>query len=174
MPTQDDIERAKTRREQRKAAREAAVEKAHAQEAAISDNVAKAKEEAKNPTKPAPRPVRKTRKEQVREARAAAEKKAAEQEQRVVGSRVDTEPYKVRSYVNPPLHVLNQMSQDAEIPIRREAREIANAAGKAAFDVALGKTALHRGPRRIAKVAKAQAALSQKQQQDDQNEQNKG
>lgn len=134
MPTADQIKSAANRREQRKLARESAVEEAHRQTATLSETLAANKNA---PAKPAPAP-RMSAKERRAAERKAAEEQALRDTQVTTHKDVDHTPF-LRSRAPVPLHVLNAASRQGRMTVKDDAREIATAAGKAAFEVAVGK-----------------------------------
>lgn len=119
-----------SRREARKAHRAANQVKADTQDVILS-------EKSKEPVKPVVRAPAKPRKEQIAEQRAAVEAKVEEQDH-VVAVPVTVDLSRYRG-VNPPLNVLNAMSREAGKRVRNEAREVAGAAGKAAFNMLIGR-----------------------------------
>jgi hypothetical protein len=153
-----------SRRDARKAAREKAAVLADQQDAELSDKIVeqrKAKPKAEKPKKP--------QKEQIAEDRAKAAQQADEQERAVT-----SKPPKVDDYLLPtdeegnpspvqrvrgkiPLAVLNEISRRQGLIIKSDAREIANAAGRAAYDVARGKREARKGPSKFQRMMDAQS-----------------
>src|SRR5690606_10623815 len=157
----------RNRREARKAARNQAAINADEQEAQLSDKIAEQRS-AKVKTKPAA--PKKPQKEQIAEERAAAKQQADEQEAAVTGGKPNVDSYfepsdedkaageayvpKIRGKV--PLSVLNEISRRQGLIIKSDAREIANAAGRAAYDVARGKREARKGPSKFQRMMDAQ------------------
>lgn len=154
MPNQNDINKARERRERRKAAREAAVEQAHVQEQNLTETLEKAKAAA--PRKAAPR---KPPKEQRAEERAAAEAEATKQEQTI---KVDESEVVVSRIQDRPLtlHELNKLARQQTRHFRLGARTVARAAGKAAYNAAMSGEAPHLGPSKHQRIYNAQTALA--------------
>lgn len=140
MPSQEDIAKAKERRERRKLAREAAVEKAHAQEQDFSETVAKSK--ASPPRVAAPqKPSRERRAEERKEA----ERKADQQEREM---KVDDTVPSPRAFLSrqPTLHELNKLARAQTKHFKSGARVVAKAAGRAAYNAAMSGEAPHLQP----------------------------
>lgn len=173
MPNADDLKRRAQAREMRKANREKAVETAHAE---AQQQVAKQQENqtarkpqaiATNET-PKPAPKRQSRTETVK-----AEKKAHEAEARKDASNlpsgvdVESELEKWDGLGAPPLHVLNAIASKIDTSIRDEGKEIATAAGKAAYETYVGKLGgkRNRYGRMRAQVAAGEVLQQQRQQQ---------
>lgn len=154
MPNQNDILKAKERRELRKKAREAAVEQAHAQEQNFSDLAAKSK--AAPPRQQAPR---KPAKEIRAEERKAAEQEADKQERDM---KVDTSEVNLRVLTSrqPTLHELNKLARQQTRHFKHGARIVAKAAGKAAYSAAMSGEVPHLNPTKHQRVFNAQAALA--------------
>lgn len=147
MPTEQQLMDAASRRQARRAAREQNTEKAQAEQhelAIKSQEIAEAKAEGtfEPPVKPM---AKKTRAQQLAAQREAA-KKQADEDSRLVPAKVELEgklaAYRERGEV-PPLHMLNALAAEHDHAVRDEARQIANAAGKAAFDLAVGRRGRH-------------------------------
>lgn len=153
MPNQSDILKAKERRERRKLAREAAVEQAHAQDQKLSETI------AANKDKPKPAAVKPSTKEIRAAEREAAEKEANRQEREMV---VRDEVIRPVQYAHrqPTLHELNQFARQQLLPIRKGARNVARAAGKAAYTAAMSGEAPHLGPSKHQRMFDAQDALA--------------
>lgn len=157
----EQLKNSSNRRAARKAARDNAALKADQQEQSLSEKLAKDAEAAtkKAAAVKAPEP-QKSKREKRAEAIAAAERQADAQEAAVVGKEVDTAPYLgegLQRGVKPPLHVLNALANKQSEVVRNDARLIANAAGRAAYDVARGKREA-KGPSRFQKMMDAQEA----------------
>lgn len=149
-----------TQKRQSARARRAAAKAAATQQADKDATLKKAevlaaqKDKPKKPAAPKPRRVARE------EARKAAEAQAEQDAHLKV---VDTEVSLVKGST-PSLHDLNRMAKRANREIRDTARDAANAAGKAAFDVLRGKqpgTTADALVRRHRTVGKAQASLVQ-------------
>lgn len=140
MPSATEMMKASEKREARRKARQANADKAQieAQElAAKSEQQAEARRSADaESVKPAakPKPTAATRKAA---ARKAAEEQA-EKDVRQTAEAPDIKTYLARGET-PPLHVLNALAKNADAGVRDEARVVANAAGKAAFDQLVGR-----------------------------------
>lgn len=146
MPTEKQLLDAKAKREARAAARAGHAEDALRQQHALalqSEEQAVAKREGTftPPVKPA---ANITRAASIKAKRRAAEVQAAK-DATLVPEEVEVEKFLgENAYGNtPPLHVLNAIASKADAAIRDEARQIANAAGKAAFDLAVGRRGRH-------------------------------
>lgn len=141
MPNNEQIRKAAERREARKLAQENAKVTADAQDQAMPAIL-------KTPS--APKPPQPSR-----AAMKAAKRKQAEEQAdkdvRVVAKPTDIEAAltAARQGGALSLHAMNQLAQQGDAELRDEARAIADAAGKAAFQVATGKIAerRHRGDR---------------------------
>lgn len=104
----------------------------------------------------AAKPVPMTRKER----KLQAKKQAEEQAQRdAIRMSRNTSFEVLEQYVGkpgevPPLHIQNALQAAAALDMKDEARDVANAAGKAAYDVVLGKTPRnqHTRQKRIAQM----------------------
>lgn len=171
MPNADDLKRRAQARELRKANREKAVETAHAE---AQQQVAKQQENqtARKPqataTNEAPKPVAKrpSRTEAVK-----AEKKAHEVEARKDATKlpsavdVEGELEKWDGMGTPPLHILNAIASKIDTSIRDEGKEIATAAGRAAYETYVGKLGgkRNRYGRMRAQIAAGEAARQQQQ-----------
>lgn len=154
MPNQNDILKAKERRELRKKAREAAVEQAHEQEQNFSDTAAKSK--AAPPRVQAPRkPSKEVRAEERKAAEAEADRQ--EREMKVDNSVVDPRDFARRP---PTLHELNKLARQQSRSIRNGARIVAKAAGKAAYSAAMSGEVPHLNPSKHQRVFNAQQALA--------------
>lgn len=167
MPNQQDMARANARRAARKAQREQNVERAHEQERVNSTTVKEQRvKQAANPKQAAS--ARKVSvREQTAARRAQAEAKADAQDKTLKAPPVDTRPYFAAGVV-PPLHVLNAISREGAGPINEHARNIANAAGKAAYGVAVGQKPQRSGQSdKMSRVVKAQTARQTAQKQKD-------
>jgi len=150
MPTPEQLQQAKERRERRRLDRDAAVEKAHSQ-------IASMPEEMKKP-KPAAKP-RKPRRVEIAEQREAHTERAQAQLREIKVTEPDVDAYLgTRRTGQVPLNVLNALANRNRQLVRDDAREIANAAGKAAFSAALGRKPSQRDPHK--KVRDAQSALA--------------
>lgn len=140
MPSQEDIAKAKERRERRKLAREAAVEKAHAQEQDFSETVAKSKA-----SPPLVAASKKSSREQRAEERRDAERKADQQEREM---KVDDTVPSPRVFLSrpPTLHELNKLARAQTQSFKSGARVVAKAAGKAAYSAAMSGEVPHLRP----------------------------
>ena len=101
-------------------------------------------------------------KAEVKRAKKEAAEKQAEIDVRVVPQAPDVEAGLAagRQGGQIPLHVMNQMAKAASRSLRDEARDIADAAGKAAFQVATGKIAMRRARGdRFSRMRDAQEAM---------------
>lgn len=169
MVDQAKITAARKQREERIAAREANVakSKAEAQELAVlSEQQAAAKKAGEPVPSAAPKPQQVkplSKKERQALDQARAEKQAEEDVKRVVDNiDIKAEMARAAQEGRPlPLHVLNAMAKEADRSIKDEAKEIANAAGKAAYAVAAGKQ--HRLTRsgRISRLLKSGMKLDE-------------
>jgi hypothetical protein len=117
------------------------------------------RKQAENPVQ-TPKVARQTRKEQ-----AIAEQKRAEVQADIDAHKLPPAPeeiaesYKLVPGEVPPLAVLNARAKLTAAATRDAAREIANAAGKAAFETAQGR--ISRGPhKRYEKLRDAEARLA--------------
>lgn len=157
MPNMDQLKEATKRREARKAAREAAVETAHQQLESLSDTAAASKEQLASAER---KPVR-PRKEQLAEQRAAVEATVREQNRTMTTSKPDVSKFLGRRAPGRvPLHILNAAAQQTASASHDRARDIANAAGKAAFGVAIGKADPTKAQDKHARMAAAQAQMA--------------
>lgn len=160
MPTEAQIKAATSRRLKRKEAREQAVETAREEDQNFSDILAEGRSK-KAETKPEPKL---SRKEKIAAQRRAAEKEAHEQDKNLRTPTPDIDKAlqaNVRTGENVPLHVLNALASKHANEIKDEAREIANAAGKAAFATATGIREQKRRPSRHTNMRDAQARAEQ-------------
>jgi hypothetical protein len=160
----EQLKNSRTRREARKAARDKIAVEADQQEQTLSERLAEDKEGAAKKAASVKAPVQnKSKRERRADANAAAGVQADEQEAAIVGKEVETAPYLgegLRRGSTPPLHVLNELSRKQTQVVRNDARLIANAAGRAAYDVARGKREAKKGPSRFQKMMNAQDAKS--------------
>ncbi len=151
MPSKESMERAAARR-QAKAAQKSTTEELLAAE---TQELAKATEKQRadrdsGKTANAKTPSEGKAKAASRADRRAAQKAAANR-QAEADVRVVPEPVKadtIADYLSrgetPPLHVLNAMAKATNKGLDQEAREMANAIGKVAYDQAKGKVARNR------------------------------
>lgn len=153
MPSQEDIAKAAERRELRKLAREANIEQAYAQEAQLSDVVAKAKAAPAKAPKPA-RPVKEVR----AELRKQNEQEADQQERDIAPPEGEVEVAKFNGRV-PTLQELNRLARQQTRSFKIGARTVARAAGKAAYDTAM-RDVPHLGPKRHKRARDAQDAMA--------------
>lgn len=162
-------EQAKTRRAARKAAREVNVEKAFEQERQLTSNI----NELKRLDADKPKPAEKMpQRERVKKERVVAEERAAEQERHLTSRQSENVETNLEVYVNSrenvPLHVLNQIAREQNEQRASFAKDVATAAGKAAFGAA-GGIEQRRGPSvttRFNRVRDAQAARAAMQKQE--------
>lgn len=176
MPSNEDLQNRARARELRKENRQKAVEMAHAEAQQASEtqseNQAARKTEpvASNLTpKPKPKPV--SRAETVRKEKAAHEVQARKDIEAVPAQvDVDSEFEKWDGRGAPPLHVLNALANKTDSEIRDEGKEIATAAGKAAYEVYTGKLAgkRNRYSRMRAQIAAGEAARAADQRKNEQ------
>lgn len=156
MPDMEQVKAASARREARKAAREAAVEQAHQQLETLPETVEASKAKAAE----APVAPRRPRKEVLAEQRAAVEATVREQNRTLLVKKPDVKAYMAKRHAGRiPLHVLNAAAHDVSASSRDRARDIANAAGKAAFGVAMGKLDPTKAQDKHARMAAAQAQM---------------
>lgn len=155
MPSQEDIAKAAERRELRKLAREANIEQAHAQEAQLSDVVAKAKAKAAPAKAPKPaRPVKEVR----AELRKQNEQEADQQERDIAPPEGEVDVSKLNGRV-PTLHELNRLARQQTRSFKIGARSVARAAGKAAYDTAMREVP-HLAPKRHKRARDADSAMA--------------
>lgn len=157
MPNTEQIRKAQERREARKNAQLAAIDAANEQDANLSETI---KASQKAATKAPPRKT--VSRAELRKAKQAAAEKQADADVRVVAKPSDIEAALEigRQGGEIPLHVMNQMAKVASHELRDEARDIADAAGKAAFQVATGKIASRRTRgNRFSRMRDAQALM---------------
>ena len=174
MPNTDDLKARAQARELRKQKRAAAVEQAHAQDQGASAkqqaNEA-AREKAKaiemerlSAGKPAPaKPAKPKRSDVTRAAKAQHEVEAAKDARRVPEPvDVNAEFDKWSGQGTPPLHVLNALASNIDAEARDAGKDIAQAAGKAAYETYVGKIAggRNRHARMRAQIAAGEAKLA--------------
>jgi hypothetical protein len=173
MPDPNAVHDAQSRREARHAARAAektgqnrVADQQDQDIAALSElqSLANRVNSAKT-AKPAP----KTRSERKEQARKAAEAQA-EADVRVEPKQYEDIAGEIAKYRDrgeqPPLHLLNLQAKANSTAIKDEAREIANAAGRAAFAEAVGRRperSRHTRFRRMTEAAKAAQAAAPKE-----------
>lgn len=169
MPSNDDLQNRQRARELRKAGRQTAIETAHA-EAQTASETQQVNQEARRDDvvatniapKPAAAKAKVTRAATVRVEKAVHEEAARrDAELRPAEVDVDAEFDKWDGRGAPPLHVLNALAAKTDGEIRDEGREIASAAGKAAYEVYTGKLAGKRSrhSRMRAQIAAGQAQV---------------
>lgn len=151
MPTQEQIEAQQAKRAEREAARSDAEGKEAAKQAARDKADAEARElaeksEAQTAMKaagklktPPPLGTTKSAKAKRRYAEKEAARQQAEEDARKLPEEVDTSLAAYGDGGKIPLNVLNAIASKADTAIKDEAREIAQAAGMAAYDAAAGK-----------------------------------
>lgn len=175
MPDPNAVHDAQSRREARHAARAAektdqtkVADQQDQDIAALSElqSLANRVNSAKT-AKPAPKP--KTRSERKEQARKAAEAQA-EADVRVEPKQYEDIAAEIAKYRDRgdqvPLHLLNLQAKANSLAIKDEAREIANAAGRAAFAEAVGRRperSRHTRFRRMTEAAKAAQAAAPKE-----------
>lgn len=158
MPNVDDLKTRQAARQLRKEQREVHVVKAHDQDAKLSDiqagnqqrtaiasEAAAATKERNDasidkgivpePAKRKPTRTETTRVQKIKHAR------EAERDARNIPAEldVDKELEKWNGEGSPPLHILNAVAEQADKRIRDEGRDIAQAAGKGAYEAYVGK-----------------------------------
>lgn len=127
MPDPTKMISAMERREARKAAATAAVQKSQTEEATLSEKLA----EVKKAAPAAPKAPMMTKNERKRAAREAASAQATAEEQRFVRDIKFDRP--VPGSTGTPLAQLNAEARATHAGLVEEARDIANALGKAAY-----------------------------------------
>jgi hypothetical protein len=128
MPDPTKMISAMERREARKAAATAAVQKSRDEEAALSEKLAEVKKAAPI----APKTPTLTKNERKRVAREAAAAQATAEEQRIVSNVKFDRP--APGSTNMSLAQLNAEARATHAGLAEEARDIANALGKAAYN----------------------------------------
>lgn len=185
MPNADDMKLRQDARQRRKEQRDGHVVKAHEQDARLSDIQAGNQQrtaianEAAASTKerhdasidkgivPEAAKRKPTRTETTRVAK-VKHARQAEVDARVIPKEldVDKELAKWSGEGSPPLHVLNAVAEQADKRIRDEGRDIAQAAGKGAYEAYVGKVAgkrsRHAHMRAQVAAGEAQIALRKK------------
>jgi hypothetical protein len=176
MPNTDDLKARAAARELRKQKREAAVVAAHDQDVAGSakqqeNEVVREKAKAAeldrlSSGRPAPaKPAKPKRADVTRAAKAAHERDAAVDARRVPDPvDVGAEFEKWSGQGTPPLHVLNALASSIDAEARDAGKDIAQAAGKAAYETYVGKIAGNRNrhARMRAQIAAGEAKLATK------------
>jgi len=164
MPTEADIQKAAERREKRKLAREAAVQQAHQQEVRLPETI------KTSPRKPAP--VHASTKEQRAAARKAREAEADQQDRSLYVPQAEFSLVGRGTDKPLSLHELNKLAKQNNAVLKEDAREIAKAAGKAAYEAASGRRP-NVSARRYKNMRDAQAALDAQKAKQAQDEQRK-
>lgn len=163
MPTVDELKQRQQARELRKAQRQTNVERAHVEAFQLSDVQAqnqvasdKAKAEADevaqiNAAKldrgivPAPKPTVSARTTQTRKDKLIHARQADVDAQRMPEpTDAEAEFAKWDGFGQPPLHVLNAIAEQQDRATRDAAKDVANAAGKAAYETYVGKVGVGR------------------------------
>lgn len=180
MPNTDDLKARAKARELRKQKRAAAVEQAHAQDQGASakqqenqvmrEKAQAAELERLSAGRPAPaKPAKPKRSDVTRAAKAEHEVEAAKDARRVPEPvDVDAEFSKWNGQGTPPLHVLNALASNIDAEARDAGKDIAQAAGKAAYETYVGKVSggRNRHARMRAQIAAGEVKLSQQKAND--------
>lgn len=165
MPTQAQIEAQARKREERKVA----AEKQANLEAQLLASASQEQEKTK--LKPGSLVGQKTGTKETRAQRARKEREAAKAQADIDVARTAAEvDADLSKYPDGkvPLPVLNALASKADAAIRDEAKDIANAAGRAAFDTAVGKISKRTIVNRMRRTAEFQTAASKAQQASEQ------
>jgi hypothetical protein len=167
MPTAEDLKKRSEARALRRANQQSAIEKAHTEAADAAEKQQqnqKGRDATAELTNVAPKPKAKPtpRAETVRKGKAAAEvqaRKDSELTPEEVNVEQEFERWDGRGAA--PLHVLNAIAKRIDGEVRDEGREIAAAAGKAAYEVYTGKLGgkRNRYGKMRAQIAAGQAKL---------------
>lgn len=150
MPNQEALERVAARRKARESAKGAAKAMADTEAQEIAKLTQKQNEDrasgktANTPNSASAKSISKAKAQsraEKREAAAKAAERQAEEDVRVMPEKPSEET--IQSYLErgetPPLHLLNALAKKADVALKDEARTMANAVGKVAFEQAMGR-----------------------------------